>query len=588
MPRRQQTSRSTSEWVDEINAGLEYRSLFGLEPVWTDLEAKFFAVTEDADVGPNLVMAKGDTIISALSVPEVQVLVRPRTREAAEVAPLVEAFDNSLLYALEIGEAMEQALLYSYLFGGVGFVKLGYDSEFGYDTSLELPAVGGSLSQFGKKGELLESGIARSGMPWALPVMPHDVVVPWGTRTLEDAPWIAHRTVREVAAVRADRKYHGAGAGLKARLDLRDITLGYSFPRERVEDATVHPFEGVISAEKRFIEVWEVMDRLERRVVAIAMSGTDDKPEPVKIRDDVNSLQIDNRLPWVDVRLGMRTRGFWTTPMAYYVKPHQEELDDIHRQAKIQRRASILKLLARKGTFDSSAIENLLSAEPAVLVEVNETMNGPLSDSVVYTGGNQGINILLHQEDEVIQANAREALGVSRNLSGEYQGKTHITSHETGLVEQGGEVRMGRKQQALRRSYRKLVEMLNAIVAEHWRVPQVVRVVGRDGVERWEQLKAEMLRGGRYTFDIQFSAEYYETPQRRQQEAMGLYATLLQDPRVDRDALLRMLIDSFNNPGLRQGRQGGGANALQLQMPGVSGRGGTATPGGGAGSPSEV
>jgi hypothetical protein len=320
--------------------------------------------------------------------------------------------------------------------------------------------------------------------------------------------------------------------------------------KDRVEDSREAAQDSSFGPDaKIFIELIEVMDRASKRVIVIALDQA-----PVIIRDVENTLQVDNQLPWVDVCLGLRTRSFWITPPAYYAVPHQIELDDIHVQAKEQRRASVLKILAQKGAFSPEAKEDLLNGKVGMLVEVEDTL-ADLDKAVKYIGGNSNINLLLHQEEDSIESNAREALGISKNIAGEYGDHSRISATETSVVQQGGEMRLGRKQKALRFAYKRLVQLINGILAAHWQVPQAVRVIGPDGGERWEEVSAEILRSGRFSYTISFSAEHYATPAKRQQMALQLYSSLAGDPRVDKDALLEELISSFGTPGLRKVRQ---------------------------------
>ena len=267
------------------------------------------------------------------------------------------------------------------------------------------------------------------------------------------------------------------------------------------------------------------------------------------------------------------------TPPAYYAALHQNELDDIHLQAKQQRRASVMKILARDGALTPESEAALLNGTPAMLVKVQDT-GAVLDDIVKVIGSNVSINTLLHLEEEVLHSNAREALGISRNLTAEFAPTARTTAREIDEVAAGGELRLGRKQKNLRKSYKRLVWLLNGIVAAHWTAPRAVRVVGKDGAVRWEELSAEVLRSGRFTLDITFSAEHYQTPLSRQQEALQIYAQLMADPRVDQEALLQQLVAAYSSPGVKT--KGGAGSDLQLSVPPVQGQGRKTPSGGGS------
>ncbi len=565
---RKASGRTAEEWLSLYNQGLEYRKMFGLEQTWTDLEAKFFSVSASCDTGPNVLASKGDTIISALSVPEVTVSVSAKTQDAAASAPLVASLDNMMLDGLEMADRMEEALTNSFLFG-MGFIKLGFDSEYGFAEELQLPSIGGSLSQFDEDGNLIESGEAKSGMPFARSVLPHNVVVPWGTRHLSDAPQILHQVIRLVDDVKKDKKYEsGPTSKLSGQVSAREIVLGYSDSKDTIQESRneVSPPNEPVADDKIFIQLVEIMDRRTKRVIVIAL---DEKA--VIIRDVVNTMQINNSLPWVEVCIALRTRSFWATPPAYFASPHQNELDDIHFQAKEQRRASILKLLLLKGALSQEAKDALQSPKPGLYVEVEDIAGNQNLDNVIkYIGGNANLNVLLHQESAAVEAAAREALGISKQLGGENAEHARTTAEEIREVSAGGEIRLGRKQKALRRAYGRFIDLLNAILATHWKVPQSVPVIGPDGQSRWEQVSAEILRNGRYTFKISFSEEHFSTPESRQRQALELYAQLRGDPNIDNALLAANLIAAVNIPGLKQATSGGNTDAnVQPSVPEV-------------------
>jgi hypothetical protein len=282
-----------------------------------------------------------------------------------------------------------------------------------------------------------------------------------------------------------------------------------------------------------------------------------------------NVLQIDDVLPWIDVTMSLRSRALWVTPPAYYAAALQNEVDDIHLQAAQQRRASILKLLLAKDGLDAAGKEALAAGEVGLFVETADP-GRPLDEVVKYIGGNSNINVLLHQESEVLEANAREALGISRNLSGEFSGQSRTTALETQAVHQGGEIRMGRKQKSLRRSYRQLLSILLAIAAKHLQVPVTVRVSGLDGAVRWESLKAELLDSSRFTFKVTFTTEHFEDAASRQQSALNRYASLMSDPRIDQNALLRELVAAIASPNVKTQGDSNASLRVQMPQPGVS------------------
>ena len=570
-------AKDVDKALARISSGLDFRETFGLEKTWTSLEAKFYSVSSSEGCGPNIIQARADAVISALSIPEMYCLVTGKTKPSSAHAPMIEALVNQTLAALDVDEAMEDALTCACLFGK-GLLKIGFDSEYGYDEKLQLGGLGGTLSQYGKNGELLESGKASRGMPWVRPVLPHDVVVPWGTVALADAPEIWHRVVRHVDDVRADPKYSNV-RGLEPTLSMKDVVMGLSHVRERAEDQPPH--EGDDSGTSpEYLELWEQMDKRTRRIRVLLMTG---EGKGRWIRDDENVLQIGNVLPWVDVGLTPRTRAFWATPLTYFIAPHQLELDDLHWQAKEQRRASILKLLVKRGALNDHNKAILLSAQPAAMVEVEDGVDD-IRDVVMELGANSNINTLLHLEEEHILRSARETIGMSRAMSGEYDSKNRRPAAETYAVEQGGGLRLGRRQKGLRRSYTRLTHIIMSIIAKHWTQERAVRYIGDDGRQVWGAVTREILEQGKWAFQVTFSPEHYETPMSRQREALQLMATFAGNPLVDQAGLVETLVTAYNMPQLRAARPGATDANLRVQMQQVQGGGGGASAGGGQGA----
>ena len=579
-----QSRRTAEEWLTEISEGLEYRRLFGLDQAWTDLEAKFYSVSPTCDTGPNIVFSKGDALVASLSVPEGYVMVSALSERSAPDAPAVEALANQVVSDVELQDVLDDALVYAYLMG-VGPLKFGFDSEFGYDPDFKLGEVGGTLTQFDDEGHAIESGVARTGRVWCEAVDPRDVVVPWGTRLLSRADWIAHRVVRSVDDVKADPKYVGT-AGLEGTVSRKAVTMGYSHTRDSATEPL--PEDGT-SEDTSFVELWEIMDRRSRRVIVICVNAADEdgdtsgsaqRKDVRIIRDEVNEDQQGGQLPWADVCLTHRTRAWWVTPLSYYQRPHQIESDDIHAQAKEQRRASVLKFLARKGTFTETQKEAFLNGKVGMFVEVdaNNFGDGPLADSVIVTGANPTINTLLHLESESVESGARETIGMSKMAAGEFDEKNRRTAYEVSRVEQGSDVRLGRKQQKVRRTFVRSVEILLRLLAAHWTTSDAVRVTGDDGAARWEKISAETLQDGRFSYKVSFSTEHFSSPSQRQQQALLLYGQLMNDPRVDQSGILENVVAAFNMPQLRTigvGRMKGTENAA-VQVPvskGASARG---------------
>ena len=110
--------------------------------------------------------------------------------DGVDRAPIVESLDNWFSKKLNMRKHVYRATMHSYLFNRA-MLKIGYDSEFGWSPKFDIGSmqqpIGMTLSQFDKNtGDRIEFKNTTPGMPWVCEVLPHDIVVPWGTVDLED------------------------------------------------------------------------------------------------------------------------------------------------------------------------------------------------------------------------------------------------------------------------------------------------------------------------------------------------------------------------------------------------------------------
>lgn len=562
------------EWTEEIERGLEYRKAYGLEKEWKSLEAMFYATHPSSMDGPALIYSSGDALMSQLCVPNPQILLKSRKYQKRLSATIVEAIDNDFLVDLDIVDHVSTSLLHAFLWG-VGILKIGYDSEYGWDPKLDVgkdSPLGLSLSQFDSKGRRIEFSDGHPGMPWVRSVLPHDIVVPYGTFGIENAPWVAHRIIRHIEDIKADKKYKNTSS-LEPVMSMKDYTKSYQAevkPYKIGHSTSTNSKYG--SERSEFVELWEIHDKRTGKVFVIA-TGHDKF-----LRDSVDRLQLKIGLPFVDFRMVPRARTFWVTPDAYLLKHHQAELSDIALQQTKQRRISVLKFLAAEDAMDESERQKVLSADVGVMAIVNSGM--PLKEAVMaMTPGNN--NQYLSMDAEAERRSAREVLGFSRNQMGEFEASGRRTAREAMLVDKGSGIRMSRRQKIIRDTHIRIMRKLNEIVFAFWTAPKWIEV-GPHNSPRWLEYVGEDLKGD-YKYDLTFSAEGSMTLASRKQEAMQLYMMLSQDPMVNQPQLREFIKGAFNDvdmdvlfsPG------GGGENApVSPQMSQMQQQGGASPSGG--------
>ncbi len=537
---------SVDQWFDEIIKGLDYRRIYGLEDQWYDLETRFYNVHPSCKNGPNLIASTGDSMLSALSVLNPRVMLKARKQSDIIPTMVLEALDNDLIEDMRMRQEVDMCLLHAFLWGR-GILKIGYDSEWGWDPRYdfgndETTPLGLTFTQFSKKGERIEYREDVSpGMPWVRCVPPHDIVVPFGTRDERDAPWIAHRVVRHIDHIKSDPKYK-SHSRLQPVMSMDDFTKSYQTTMKPYRGGSEMSSIGGVSKsgsswKTEFCELWEIHDRRTGKVYVIA-TGHDKF-----LRNDIDHVAVKG-LPFTSLALTPQSRNFWTTSDAYYLQQPQAELSDIALMAARQRRVNILKLLMSKESMEEHEIERLLSDEVAAVAFVKEGVD--LKNAVMsFTPGNA--NQGLYMDAEVIRRNARESVGISRNQMGEYESQGRRTATEVQSVQQNASMRMGRRQGRLGDLYVDSFQKINELLFNFWTTPRWVEVLDEAGGPQWVEFVVSQLRGS-YKYGCEFSSEGNMTIEQRRDKALSMMQILGQSGLVGGQGLISFLNRNLNDP----------------------------------------
>lgn len=530
---------SISDWIEEIDRGLEYRRVYGLEAQWGQLEAMLYNVDpSQANAGPNIFISTLDALAASLSVPYPYMTVKARKSKTIKKARVLESIDNMLIDQMGLPGEVEKAVFSTFLWGK-GFIKLGYDSEYGWDGTLDIglgKPLGLTMTQFDRNHKRIEFGDVQPGMPWAKSVLPHDIVVPWGTYSIKTAPWYAHRVVRHIDSVRGDLKYAHT-KNLRPNMSMEDFTKSYQRVNQLQRAGRTENL-GRDEGGEEFVELWEIHDRATGRIMVMA-TGEDEH----WLRNDPDALQI-NGLPLVELSFVPRARTFWVTPDAFYLKFHQAELSDIAVQTTKHRRLSVLKLLYDENAISATALDRLFSADVGAGVPIKTGFN---LDTVVRALNVPSPNMQLYADSESIRRNAREQVGFSRNQAGEFESTGRRTAREVAEVAQAAGLRLDRRQNAIRCLYIDIFRHVNPIIFQNWKLPRGVEIIGDEGAPEFFNVTGEELDDV-YDYKLGFSTGGQETLQERRQSSLQLYQMLSQDPRIDPMKLAQWLAAAINDP----------------------------------------
>ncbi len=525
--------KTPDEWIEEIDAALCYREIFGREAAWNKLEMNYLNDPQgDTAVGPNLVYAMGDALVSSLMVPDPEFVLKATKRIGLDRAPILESLDNYLVTAMRFKKYTDISVVRGYLYGNM-LMKMGYDSEFGwapyYDIGQGNNLMGMTFTQFNKKGNRIETPDTRPGWPWMRPVLPHNFVVPWGTVFLEDAPWAAHRIVRHVDHIKADPKYRNKSR-LQGKLSMEDFMESYLTPGSRQQKARLR---GIAKYHKKpeFVEMWEIRDRLTGEILVVV------RDYDQYLRHAPDAIQMACGMPFVNATLNQHPRSFWTTPPAYYLGQIQKTQFDISLQAEKQRRLAVLKFLYRKGEMSKESLSRLLSSDVGGAEGVESSF--PLKDIIVPI--QTSINWDSVASSEGNRREAREAIGMSSNQVGEFA-KGRKTAEETREVSGGSGRRESRRGQAVSSFYIDCITKANQLIFAFWTQP---REVMHD--EGFENVTGASL-AGEYLYDVSLSTKRNVSRAQRKIEAIMLTAQLAQLPGIDPKALYQHLADASADP----------------------------------------
>ena len=568
------TELTVEQWTVELDQGLEFRRKFGLEDHWAELEKLFYNTHGSSLIaGPNIIASTGDSLLSELSVPRPFVSAQALQPGLADEVNILQGIDNTLIGASFMAEEVEAALLHAFLWGK-GIIKVGYDSEFGWDPQYDFSVgreekLGFTLTQFDKKGRRIEYGSKiKPGMIWYAACLPHDIILPYGTFRIRSARWICHRVIRHIEDVKADVKYENT-KNLRPTMSMKDFVQSYTTVVKPYRIGQALNQGGSEGDQKNvdFVEMWENHDVKTGKIYVIATG------HKKFIRNGIDGLQLNGGLPFVELGFTPSTRNFWVTPDAYYLKQDQAELSDIALQSQKQRRASVLKFMYQEGAIDEDQVERILTRQVGPAVRINQT--GSVRDAIVpFTAQNK--NILLQQDAEYVRRGARERVGMSRNQAGEFEQRGRRTATEVLEVGQASDTRLSRRQiLGVARTYTGWVRMSNEIIFQYWNTPRWTEVGGN-----WVQFRGRELRGD-YTYSLAFSSEPPASMGQRKMEALRMYMMLSQDPFIDQQKLRGYLINAFGDLALREifvtGDPSGANIPLQLPQQAVSkGAGGIA------------
>lgn len=460
-------------WQDRIQNGLRYQLKIGRSREWARYKSYYRHEFAPNTLPVNLMFSVLRSLTPQVILRNPKVTATPRKSgpEAELNARIVQKLDNWLLYELMTKRELKK-IVGDNFFAGLGTGFIGYDSQFGFNSSLADPTGQFSTTQFDKKGDRIEmnSGV-NPGMPWFLRARPEDVVFPWGATDPASCDWVAMRVFRRVTDLQADKKYSNT----------RDLQGEVAPVRTMPEGGNIIDWKDAANyspdPQARWVELWQVHDARTGKVIATTMNSTS------LLRNDPDEMQIEG-LPFETVTFNPDPDYIYGVPIARVIEPQLLELMDIRTQAQRHRQLDIIKSLIKKGTLSAEEKQKLANGTIGAFVEVDTELG--LRDSVVpLNPGMSGILNDLNAMGTVVQGDVREMTGFSRVLGGEYQGKTHVSAAETQAVFQSANIRLDEYRDGMADMLTKVVRKFNQYVFKYWTADRVESIIGPDGAKWW-------------------------------------------------------------------------------------------------------
>lgn len=518
MRKSKSLNEEVNHWIAEIKAGEKYRDTYSFSKKYSDFR-KYYRGDWKNDVVPvNRIFSFGRSLIPQVYFRAPRITATATRPDLVAHAMVVEAIDNWLIKELKLKQTIKSAILHAY-YAGTAPVKLGYDSEFGYNPLHAVDQDSSTATQIGRTGESKGKNIeyninVRPGMPWALPMMPEDVIVPWGYANVDALPWIAHRILRPLDDVKGDQKYSNTD-GLKGSRQAKYFENRPSFKKDEVQ---------------QFCELYEIRDVRTREVLVIC----EDK---LLLKAD-DALQIEG-VNYEFLTFNEDPEYFWGIPDVHILEPQQLELNDARTQSSKHRRIALLKFLYLEGALSKENLDLFLSGNvgPAVEIKGESLMNSIIQMTPHIPPDLRMATLEILQDMQL-------SMGFNENATGNFKQGTPPSAAETITASGPQEVRIEERRDIVHDLLTNIIRKWNQYIFSFWTGERVVKIVGPQGADMWVKYTGEELRG-EYSLIIDPESGVPITRGLRAQISQGLLKQYGGDPMIDQSSLRRQHLANF-------------------------------------------
>jgi len=518
--KQQKADKFVTGWMDRIKSGLQYRKEYSSSSHWKDYRKMYRGQWDEGIIPVNKVFSHGRSLIPRVYFRSPRVSITATRPDLVWHAMVVEAIDNQLIRETMLKDTLKRSALDGYLCG-TGPIKIGYDSEYGYIPEQVVEEEGATATQIGtKEGERIEYKVGiQPGMPWALRVMPEDIVVPWGSSDPQSLPWYAHYIVRPLVDVEQDQKYkivkplkgtRSPDKGGKDRPEFR--------PREQRDKDVI------------FAELWEVHDLKTKQMMTFC--------EDQMILSTTDVLQIEG-LQIEFLQFNPDPEYFWAIPDTAILEPQQYELNEVRTQQSKHRAIALLKFIYKRGAFKSEELEKLFSGEVGPGIACDEET---LAQAVMLLQPHMPPE--LWQEAQMILADMKEGIGMAENQGAMFKPGTPPTARETGVVEAAFDVRVDERKDIVADILVNIIRKWNQYIFSFWTENKVVEIVSPQGTPFWMQYTGDQLKG-EYFLSVDPESGMPLNRQLKYMMAKDMFNMFGGDELIDQIMLRKILVNHY-------------------------------------------
>lgn len=571
--RKKAIDEFAADWMAKIKAGIDYRKEYSTRTDWDKYRKYYRGQWANGLVPINKMFSYGRMLIPKVYFRAPRVCVTATHPELVWHAKVVEALDNLLIKEVMLKYTLKKSSLDAYQCG-VGPIKLGYDSQFGFIPEQSVTDSGETLTQVSTKeeGEKIEyHQNVKPGMPWALRARPEDVIVPWGSEDQFSLPWVAHYILRPLDDVKQDQKYRNTEEleGTRTPLMGKDMRSGAPFrPRNEKEK------------DIKYCELWEIRDVKTKHILTIS--------EDKLLMSIPDALQTKEGLPWEFIMFNPDPEYFWAIPDAHIICPQQEELNETSTQTARHRAIALVKFLYRKGAIKDEELDKFLSGTVGPGVGIEDTVDSLLNAITILQ---PHVPPELYRDMQAQIQAMREELGFSQNQEGAFSPYHGKTASESMIVAQAFEDRVDERKDIIADVLVRIVRKWNQFLFQFWNEERVVQIVSPREGPVWIQYTGDEIAGD-YILSVDADSGMPISRALKQQMATEMFKALNGDQLIDQMLLREIALEQFSLidpriPYLLQPGFGGVAEALaevRQPTPIYGGGGGKGSGGGRTGS----